>query len=83
MTFNRRKPKYTWKKPAVFAGPEHLGGGGGGGVPPPKKVKKGGPTCREGALAKFVKLRICSLNYGIFWEMLCCEKFWELLFSET
>jgi hypothetical protein len=19
----------------------------------------------------------------IFWEMLCCERFWELLFSET
>jgi hypothetical protein len=30
MTFNRRKPEYTWKKPAVFAGGPNLSGGGSG-----------------------------------------------------
>ena len=68
MTFNRRKPEYTWKKPAVFAGPEHLGGGGG---VTPQKSKKGGPTCGEGALACW-NSEICEIKdlFAELWNFL-------------
>jgi hypothetical protein len=60
-----------------------------GGVTPPKKVKKGGPTCGEGALACwnckiFKKWRISSLKIlEISGKKLFCERFQAQILEYT